>query len=246
MGEQRRLCNVCQVLSLNWLWPRLASARRWRGSGARSSSSGRTRPPRERWRSPRAEPAERGGVFRRLRENLARSREALTAEVSSSFFDRLDAEAFERLEEALILADVGAPVTAQVVGKLEAEVSSGAVGQGEAARARLVELLAEVAAPDGGARIDLSAKPSVRDGGRGQRHRQDDDDRQARPAPRRHPRAGGRSSRRPTPIARPRSSSSRSGPSAPASRSCGASPAATPARWSSTRSARPRPATPTS
>jgi fused signal recognition particle receptor len=107
------------------------------------------------------EGAGRGGVFRRLRENLARSREALTAEVSASFFDRLDAEAFERLEEALILADVGAPVTAEVVGKLEAEVSSGAVGQGEAARARLVELLAEVAAPEGAARIDLSAKPAV-------------------------------------------------------------------------------------
>ncbi len=110
---------------------------------------------------PAGKEAERGGVFRRLRENLARSREALTAEVSSSFFDRLDAEAFERLEEALILADVGAPVTAQVVGKLESEVTSGSVGQGEAARARLVELLAEVAAPDGPARIDLSAKPAV-------------------------------------------------------------------------------------
>ena len=107
------------------------------------------------------EETERGGVFRRLRENLARSREVLAAEVSSSFFDELDAEAFERLEEALILADVGAPVTAQVVGKLESEVTSGTVGQGEAARTRLVELLAEVAAPHGPPRIDLSAKPAV-------------------------------------------------------------------------------------
>ena len=45
-----------------------------------------------------------GGVFKRLRQNLARSREALTAEVSSSFFDRLDAEAFERLGSALTIA----------------------------------------------------------------------------------------------------------------------------------------------
>ena len=103
----------------------------------------------------------RGGVFARLRENLARSRDALTAEVSSSFFDRLDAEAFERLEEALILADVGAPVTAQVVGRLESEVIAGAVGQGDTARSRLVDLLADVAAPGGPARIDLSAKPAV-------------------------------------------------------------------------------------
>jgi fused signal recognition particle receptor len=104
---------------------------------------------------------QRSGLFSRLRDNLSRSREALTAEVSASFFDSLDAEAFERLEEALILADVGAPVTADVVGRLEAEVSSGAVGQGDAARERLVELLAEVAQPDGAPRIDLTHGPTV-------------------------------------------------------------------------------------
>jgi fused signal recognition particle receptor len=103
----------------------------------------------------------RPGFFGRLRDNLSRSREALTAEVSASFFDRLDAEAFERLEEALILADVGAPVTADVVGRLEAEVSSGSIAQGEAARTRLVELLAEVAQPDGPPRIDLTHGPTV-------------------------------------------------------------------------------------
>ncbi len=107
-----------------------------------------------------AEPS-RGRFFTRLRDNLSRSRQALTAEMSASFFDRLDAEAFERLEEALILADVGATVTAQVVGMLESEVTSGAVGQGEAARARLVELLAEIAQPDGPARIDLTHGPTV-------------------------------------------------------------------------------------
>jgi fused signal recognition particle receptor len=108
-----------------------------------------------------SEEPERGRFFSRLRDNLSRSRQALTAEVSASFFDRLDAEAFEHLEEALILADVGAPVTADVVGRLEAEVSSGAVGQGEAARARLVELLAEVAQPNGPPRIDLTHGPAV-------------------------------------------------------------------------------------
>lgn len=105
--------------------------------------------------------AKRGRFFSRLRDNLSRSREALTAEVSASFFDRLDAEAFERLEEALILSDVGATVTADVVGRLESEVMSGSVAQGEAARARLVELLAGVAAPDGSARIDLTHGPAV-------------------------------------------------------------------------------------
>ena len=108
-----------------------------------------------------AEGPSRGRFFSRLRDNLSRSRQALTAEVSASFFDRLDAEAFERLEEALILADVGAAVTADVVGRLEAEVSAGTVGQGEAARDRLVDLLAEVAQPDGRPQIELTHAPTV-------------------------------------------------------------------------------------
>src|SRR6266516_5335080 len=56
--------------------------------------------------SAEADPPEaRGGVFRRLRESLAKSRQALTEEVSASLFDRIDEETWERLEEALILAD---------------------------------------------------------------------------------------------------------------------------------------------
>jgi fused signal recognition particle receptor len=105
-----------------------------------------------------SEPAA-GGFLRRLREGLTRSRDALRAELSASLFDRLDAEAFERLEEALILADVGAPATADVVGRLEAEVEAGQLSGPEAARDRLVELLAELAA--GGHRLDLSARPAV-------------------------------------------------------------------------------------
>jgi len=98
--------------------------------------------------------------WRRLRESLSKSRRALQAELSSSLFEQLDDEAWERLEEALILADVGARTTADVVGRLEAEVDAGSVGGAEAVRERLVELLAEVAGPDD-ARIDLSSRPAV-------------------------------------------------------------------------------------
>ena len=104
---------------------------------------------------------ERRGVFRRLRESLSKSRQALTEEISASLFDRIDEETWERLEEALILADVGAPTTAAVVERLEHEVDSGAVpADGVAVRDRLIEILAEVAA---GARapIDLSGEPAV-------------------------------------------------------------------------------------
>ncbi|HMC07180.1 MAG TPA: signal recognition particle-docking protein FtsY [Solirubrobacterales bacterium] len=103
---------------------------------------------------------ERSGVFRRLRESLSASRQALQSELGATLFERLDAEAWERLEEALILADVGARTTADVVGRLESEVEAGSLAGPEAVRERLVELLAEVAATDD-ARIDLRRRPAV-------------------------------------------------------------------------------------
>ena len=54
----------------------------------------------------------RGGFFRRLRENMSKTRQALGAELQATMFESLDDEAFERLEETLIYADVGAPTTA--------------------------------------------------------------------------------------------------------------------------------------
>ncbi len=103
----------------------------------------------------------RRGVFSRLRESLSKSRQALTEEITASLFDQLDDETWERLEEALILADVGAPTTAAVVERLEHEVESGAVsGDGGAVRDRLIEILAEVAST-GRAPIDLSGEPAV-------------------------------------------------------------------------------------
>jgi fused signal recognition particle receptor len=111
--------------------------------------------------SSEAEPEERRGVFRRLRESLSKSRQALTEELSAGFFDRIDEETWEQLEEALILADVGVPTTAEVVERLEQEVDSGAVAaEGEAVRQRLIEILAEVGAA-GREPIDLSGRPAV-------------------------------------------------------------------------------------
>jgi fused signal recognition particle receptor len=104
---------------------------------------------------------ERRGFFKRLRESLATSRQALGAELSASLFETVDAETWERLEEALIMADVGAKTTAEVVAKLEDEVDAGSVEGAEAIRDRLVELLADLAAGDGKTTIDLRPRPAV-------------------------------------------------------------------------------------
>jgi fused signal recognition particle receptor len=106
---------------------------------------------------------ERGGIFSRLRQGLSRSREALSAELAASFTDQIDEATWERLEEALILADVGAKTTAQVVQRLEDEAAAGDLSGGGTLRERLIEVLAEVASPQGdeGSRIDVSERPAV-------------------------------------------------------------------------------------
>jgi fused signal recognition particle receptor len=106
-----------------------------------------------------AEP-ERRGFFGRLRENLGKTRAALTAEVQATLFVELNDETWERLEEALIGADVGARTTAKVVGRLETEAETGEISGGEALTARLTELLAETART-GEDRIDLRHEPTV-------------------------------------------------------------------------------------
>jgi fused signal recognition particle receptor len=68
---------------------------------------------------PEAE-ADRAGLFSRLRESLTKSRRALTAELASAAFDPGDDASWERLEEALIRADVGVRATAELVRRLEA------------------------------------------------------------------------------------------------------------------------------
>ena len=105
--------------------------------------------------------AKRRGMFSRLRENLGKTRAALAAEVQATLFDTLDDATWERLEEALIMADVGARTTAEVVERLEHEATSGAVEGGPALQARLIELLAEQARAEDGGRIDLRHAPTV-------------------------------------------------------------------------------------
>ena len=68
-------------------------------------------------------PRQRGGLFRRLRESMAKTRQALGSEIQATLFGVLDEQTWERLEEALIMADVGASTTASVVQTLESEAS---------------------------------------------------------------------------------------------------------------------------
>src|SRR2546423_13512555 len=84
-----------------------------------------------------AEEYERSGLFARLRDSLGKSRRALTEELALASFDPAEEASWERLEEALIAADVGVPATAELVQRLEARGDAadlGAAPQEEIAR----------------------------------------------------------------------------------------------------------------
>jgi fused signal recognition particle receptor len=74
------------------------------------------------------EEAERTGFFSRLRDSLAKSRRALVAELGASF-DPAAEDAWERLEIALIRADVGVAATAELVRRLEARADLPDLGE---------------------------------------------------------------------------------------------------------------------
>jgi len=60
----------------------------------------------------------RRGVLRRLRSGLTRTRTALTERIAAIRFDPEDAETWQELEEALILADVGVQAAGELVQRL--------------------------------------------------------------------------------------------------------------------------------
>jgi fused signal recognition particle receptor len=70
----------------------------------------------------------REGLFSRLRDSLSKSRRALTEQIQAAAFDPSDELAWERLEEALIQADVGVRATAELVRRVEARGELGELG----------------------------------------------------------------------------------------------------------------------
>jgi fused signal recognition particle receptor len=107
--------------------------------------------------APPPEPEAESGWFRRLRDSLSTSRKALAGELSSILFDPADEESWERVEEALVGADVGVPATVEIVRRLEERRPA---TQAELLAA-LEEVVADLVAPEGESRLALDGDPSV-------------------------------------------------------------------------------------
>ena len=104
--------------------------------------------------APEQDDEQERGWFGRLRESLTASRQALTREL---LFDPGDAEAWERIEEALIAADCGVPATVEIVRRLEEREP--------ASQAELVdgleEVVRELVTVDGQEQLAFGGPPTV-------------------------------------------------------------------------------------
>lgn len=109
--------------------------------------------------SPEGE-ATRKGRLAQLREGLGKSRKALQAQFLSVLFERFDDDMWEKIEEALIHADVGVDTTISIVETLEALADQGTVKNSM----ELISKLRELAAGHfcaGDTRIDVAHDPAV-------------------------------------------------------------------------------------
>jgi fused signal recognition particle receptor len=96
--------------------------------------------------------AERPGFFGRLRATLARTREALGTRIDDLLAGPLDERFFTELEEALIQADVGAALSAEIADRLRGQTSG--VRTADDLRARLAAIVTELLGAPHALRLD--------------------------------------------------------------------------------------------
>jgi fused signal recognition particle receptor len=97
--------------------------------------------------------AARQGFVGRLRDSLGRSRRALTEQLAVAAFDPGDDASWERLEEALLTADVGVAATAELVRRLEARQEVGSLT--DALAEEITEMLGAATT------LDINHRPAV-------------------------------------------------------------------------------------
>ncbi len=102
----------------------------------------------------------RRGLFRRLADNLSKSRRALTAQLATIAFDPADDSVWEQIEEALLLADCGVPATVEIVRRLEERSATGGLRTQDDLLRALREVIADMLS-GAESRIDVSHRPTV-------------------------------------------------------------------------------------
>lgn len=96
-------------------------------------------------------------LFDKIKSGLEKTRKSLSGMIS---FSKIDSEFYEELEEALILADVGAALAGDLVEQLRERVKAQSLKDGEAVKAELKKIIAERLSV-GNMTLTLETRPSV-------------------------------------------------------------------------------------
>ena len=102
------------------------------------------------------------GFFDKIKSGLTKTRNAMTAVLSSVFtgFSEIDDDFYDELEESLILADLGVETSLKIVKELRARVRSNGLTKAEDARVQLKQIMVEMLEV-GSTELPMSTDPSV-------------------------------------------------------------------------------------
>jgi fused signal recognition particle receptor len=109
------------------------------------------------------EERERVGLFRRFRKNLSRARSAMSEQLKAAVYVGVDRRLYDRVEEALIAADVGVEGSIKVVDELEQRCTAKKIEAREPFLDELAAVIADLLHPADSElqRIDVRADPTV-------------------------------------------------------------------------------------
>ena len=105
---------------------------------------------------------EKKGLFARLKDSLGKTRDSFNEKLDGVFgaFKKIDDDLYDELEEALIMADIGARASFEIVEELRERVKQKHITDAEGAKDELKAIICEILA-GGDNKLHLDTKPTV-------------------------------------------------------------------------------------
>ena len=105
---------------------------------------------------------EKKGLFARLKDGLGKTRNSFTEKLDNVFsvFKKVDEELFEELEEALIMADLGGIVSAEITDELRERVKEKHIIDSEEVKSELKLIITEILSSQD-TKLYIDTKPTV-------------------------------------------------------------------------------------
>ena len=105
---------------------------------------------------------EKKGLFARLKEGLGKTRDSFNEKLDGVFgaFKKIDDDLYDELEEALIMADIGARASFEIVEELRERVKAKHITDAEGAKEELKAIICEILS-GGDNKLHLDTRPTL-------------------------------------------------------------------------------------